>query len=103
MLTPSHEINESQSQVTASAENVLESNLMLQHLQEICVCACICQMKQFPRDFLVKHLPHAHRAGGATTWSFGSIKGEHIPPLLCSHPWPLQVSSLTPLGEFTLR
>lgn len=38
MLTPSHEINESQSQVTASAKNVLESNPMLQHLQDICVC-----------------------------------------------------------------
>ena len=37
---------------------------MLQHLQEICVRACICQMKQFPRDFLVKHVLRACRAGG---------------------------------------
>lgn len=38
MLKPNHERNESQGQVTASAKNVLESNLMLQHLQEISLC-----------------------------------------------------------------
>ena len=38
MLTLNHEMNESQSQVTASAKNVLQSYLTVQHLQELSVC-----------------------------------------------------------------
>lgn len=56
------------------------------------MCACIPQVKQFPRDILVEHLLRAHRAGGQgalqeaqplltrAAKSFGSPQGVRVLP-----------------------
>lgn len=101
MLTASHEINESQSQVTASAKNVLESNPMLQPLKvSLCVCMYLSD-EAIPKGLSGETSPvwsQGQRSNQLELWVHQ--RGTH------SSPSPLlskaSLGEFSPLSEFTL-